>query len=59
MPVGGSFDVISGNLKRAPKIIQTLILEWLYRMIKEPKRFKGIFKLIEFMVLNIFDNDDK
>ncbi len=54
MPVGGSFDVISGNLKRAPKLIQTLKLEWLYRMIKEPKRFKGIIKLIQFIIMGIF-----
>lgn len=39
MGVGGSFDVISGNIKRAPKIFLKLGLEWLYRMIKEPKRF--------------------
>ncbi len=54
MPVGGSFDVISGNLKRASKLIQALKLEWLYRMIKEPKRFKGIIKLIQFIIMGIF-----
>lgn len=54
MPVGGSFDVISGNLKRAPKIIQAIKLEWLYRMFKEPKRFKGIIKLIQFIIIGIF-----
>lgn len=57
MPVGGSFDVISGNLKRAPKLIQKLKLEWLYRMIKEPKRLVGIFKLMKFMILAIFKQD--
>ena len=55
VPVGGSFDVISGNLKRAPKIIQKLKLEWLYRMILEPKRISGIFKLFYFLILNIFE----
>ena len=38
--VGGSFDVISGHKKRAPKILIDLNLEWLYRIIKEPKRIK-------------------
>lgn len=38
MGVGGSFDVISGKIKRAPKWIQRLNLEWLYRMAQEPKR---------------------
>lgn len=36
--VGGSFDVISGNIKRAPLWMQKTGLEWLFRMIKEPKR---------------------
>ncbi|MBC2306056.1 WecB/TagA/CpsF family glycosyltransferase [Listeria booriae] len=36
--VGGSFDVIAGELKRAPKWMQRLNLEWFYRMIQEPKR---------------------
>ena len=38
MGVGGSFDVVSGLLKRAPKWMQKLGLEWLYRLIQEPKR---------------------
>lgn len=38
--VGGSFDVISGMKKRAPEIFIKLNLEWLYRIMKEPKRLK-------------------
>ena len=38
--VGGSFDVLSGAKKRAPKIMIKLNLEWLYRIITEPKRIK-------------------
>ncbi len=38
MGVGGSFDVLSGKIKRAPKIVQNLNLEWLYRVYQEPKR---------------------
>lgn len=41
--VGGSFDVISGHKKRAPKIFQKLNLEWLYRILKEPKRIKRFY----------------
>ncbi|WP_347108253.1 WecB/TagA/CpsF family glycosyltransferase [Paenarthrobacter sp. S56] len=36
--VGGSFDVVSGRLKRAPLWIQKLGLEWCYRFIQEPRR---------------------
>lgn len=56
MPVGGSFDVISGNLKRAPEFFIKLKLEWLYRMIKEPRRFKKVFSLIYFVLLVLFKN---
>lgn len=42
--VGGSFDVLSGTKKRAPKVFRKLHLEWLYRILKEPKRLKRFFK---------------
>ena len=38
--VGGSFDVLSGMKKRAPEFFIKLHLEWLYRIISEPKRLK-------------------
>jgi N-acetylglucosaminyldiphosphoundecaprenol N-acetyl-beta-D-mannosaminyltransferase len=38
MGVGGSFDVVAGKIKRAPIWMQKLGLEWLYRVIQEPKR---------------------
>lgn len=41
--VGGSFDVLSGMKKRAPKIFQKLNIEWLYRILKEPKRIKRFY----------------
>lgn len=52
--VGGSFDVISGNIKRAPKWMQNMGLEWLYRLIKEPKRIFRQIKLIKFLGLVVF-----
>lgn len=41
--VGGSFDVLSGMKKRAPKIFIKLNLEWLYRITKEPKRMRRFY----------------
>ncbi|WP_233586840.1 WecB/TagA/CpsF family glycosyltransferase [Formosa maritima] len=38
MGVGGSFDVVSGKVKRAPKWMQNCGLEWFYRFLQEPKR---------------------
>ncbi len=51
--VGGSFDVWSGEVKRAPVIFQKLGLEWLYRTVKEPKRFKRIFPTLPLFVLKV------
>lgn len=53
--VGGSFDVISGNIKRAPKWMQNMGLEWLYRLIKEPKRIFRQIKLFKFLGLVLFN----
>ena len=36
--VGAGFDYFAGNIKRAPMIMQKLSLEWLYRLVQEPKR---------------------
>jgi N-acetylglucosaminyldiphosphoundecaprenol N-acetyl-beta-D-mannosaminyltransferase len=38
MGVGGSFDVIAGHVRRAPSIMQSIGLEWLYRVYQEPRR---------------------
>ena len=51
--VGGSFDVWSGMVKRAPKIYQTLGLEWLYRTVKEPARFKRIFPALPLFLIQV------
>src|SRR5690606_16712435 len=40
MGVGGSFDVLSGTVKRAPKLLQSLRLEWLWRLIQNPKKWR-------------------
>lgn len=51
--VGGSFDVWSGMTERAPEIWQKLGLEWLYRTIKEPQRFKRIFPTLPLFMLRV------
>ena len=52
MGVGGSFDVISGAIKRAPKFMQKMGLEWLYRFIQEPQRMwkRYLIGNIKFMI---------
>lgn len=49
--VGGSLDVISGRLKRAPKGWQRMGLEWLYRVIQEPWRIRRVMRLPLFVLL--------
>lgn len=46
--VGGSFDVIAGTVERAPEIWQKANLEWLYRLIKQPSRWKRMLALPRF-----------
>ncbi|MCX4364237.1 MAG: WecB/TagA/CpsF family glycosyltransferase [Bacilli bacterium] len=60
MGVGGSFDVISGNIPRAPKWMQKLNLEWLFRVIQEPKRlFKRYFVGNTVFIKNIVKEKHK
>jgi len=49
--VGGSFDVISGRIERAPRFLRRLGLEWLYRLIKEPHRWRRQLALAQFLWL--------
>lgn len=51
MGVGGVFDILAGELKRAPKWMISLGLEWLYRVIKEPFRIKRLIAIPKFLVL--------
>jgi N-acetylglucosaminyldiphosphoundecaprenol N-acetyl-beta-D-mannosaminyltransferase len=46
--VGGSLDVISGKVKRAPVVWQKLNVEWLYRLIKQPSRWRRQLVLPRF-----------
>ncbi len=40
MGVGGSFDVLAGRARRAPAWVRRLCLEWLYRLVREPSRWR-------------------
>lgn len=59
MGVGGSFDVISKTVKRAPKWIIKFNLEWLYRLLQEPKRFFRQLKLIQFLWIALWNKEEK
>lgn len=57
MGVGGSFDIIAGVLKRAPRIFQKLRLEWFYRLLQQPSRFGRMFVLPKFVVKVMRDKE--
>lgn len=54
---GGTMDILSGNIKRAPEIFQKLGLEWFYRLIKEPSRIKRQLVLPKFMIQVLFSKN--
>ncbi|MBK4727822.1 lipopolysaccharide N-acetylmannosaminouronosyltransferase [Pantoea agglomerans] len=49
MGVGGTYDVFTGQVKRAPKIWQRMGLEWLYRLISQPSRLKRQLRLLKYL----------
>ncbi len=49
--VGGTFDVICGNVRRAPAVFRRLHMEWLYRLITQPRRAARQVALPKFVVL--------
>lgn len=57
MGVGGSFDVLSGKLKRAPVLFQKLRLEWFYRLMQEPWRYKRMLLLPKFALKVMRDKE--
>lgn len=50
MGIGGSFDVITGEKKRAPRVMQKLYLEWLFRLAQEPARIWRMKALPLFLI---------
>ena len=46
---GGTYDVFTGHVKRAPKVWQNLGLEWLYRLLSQPSRIKRQLRLLRYL----------
>jgi len=56
--VGGTFDFLTGKMKRAPKLMRKAGLEWLFRLVQEPKRLKRIIDAtVVFPFLAIFNSE--
>jgi N-acetylglucosaminyldiphosphoundecaprenol N-acetyl-beta-D-mannosaminyltransferase len=57
MGVGGSFDIVSGKLKRAPALFRRMGLEWFYRLLQEPSRYKRMLVLPRFALKVLKDRE--
>lgn len=58
--LGGTFDVLTGTVEEAPSVYRKLGIEWLYRTIKQPERFKRIFPTLPlFLFHSIMDMRNK
>jgi len=54
--IGGTFDFLTGKIRRAPRFLRALGFEWLWRLMKEPKRIKRIWNaVIVFPLLAILE----
>ncbi|ELN2736820.1 lipopolysaccharide N-acetylmannosaminouronosyltransferase [Pluralibacter gergoviae] len=49
MGVGGTYDVFTGHVKRAPRVWQNLGLEWLYRLLSQPSRISRQLRLLRYL----------
>jgi N-acetylglucosaminyldiphosphoundecaprenol N-acetyl-beta-D-mannosaminyltransferase len=56
MGVGGSFDYLTGKIKRAPQWMRQLGLEWLFRLIQQPNRIRRIFNSVVVFPIKIIIN---
>lgn len=54
--VGGTFDVLSGSTRRAPAMFQRLYLEWLWRVLANPRKLSKVMLLPRFVLLNLRSN---
>jgi N-acetylglucosaminyldiphosphoundecaprenol N-acetyl-beta-D-mannosaminyltransferase len=50
MGVGGSIDVLAGEVQRAPRIWQQMNLEWFYRLISQPTRWRRMLAIPRFLI---------
>jgi N-acetylglucosaminyldiphosphoundecaprenol N-acetyl-beta-D-mannosaminyltransferase len=51
--VGGSFDVFAGNIPRAPRAVQAAGMEWAYRLVREPQRWRRQLALPLFVLTEV------
>ena len=56
---GGTFDVLAGHVKRAPEFVQKVHGEWLWRLVKKPKRFKRQLDIPRFLIEVVRDKRKK
>jgi N-acetylglucosaminyldiphosphoundecaprenol N-acetyl-beta-D-mannosaminyltransferase len=54
LPVGGSFEVLAGERKRAPRLAQRLGLEWTWRLAQDPRRLAKRYLLDDLVFLKLF-----
>lgn len=59
MGIGGAFDYLSGEVKRAPLWVQKIGFEWFYRLFQEPWRWKRQLSLARFIWLILREKNDK
>ena len=52
--VGGAFDFITEKIKRAPKAMRIIGLEWLWRLVQQPKRIKRIYNATVVFTVTLF-----
>ena len=57
MGIGGALDYLTGRQKRAPKILRIVGLEWLWRLILQPKRLKRIWQATGVFSLAVIQSD--
>jgi N-acetylglucosaminyldiphosphoundecaprenol N-acetyl-beta-D-mannosaminyltransferase len=53
MGVGGSFDFLTGKQKRAPQCLRAIGLEWLWRLILQPSRFRRIWNALAIFPVKV------
>lgn len=56
MGVGGTYDVFTGHVRRAPKLWRDAGLEWLYRLLAQPGRIRRQFRLLRYLVWHYSGN---
>jgi len=59
MVVGGAFDVLTGKVVRAPKLVRSIGLEWFWRLVQEPWRWRRQLSLIRFIQMVISSTGQK